>query len=159
MRSPQTGLQRLILCQPDSADLTDCVARHLRVILESRRCLGEHQKRKILETRLAIFWQNQTRTIRVRIRGSPERVSSSERHRRVTMAVNLRLTHAVKDRAVQKFQVNASEVMISFVDGSTMTVTIAECNSLPIHEGARMRQVQRIRQRFCSSVKTKVPSM
>jgi hypothetical protein len=57
------------------------------------------------------------------------------------MAVNLRLTHAVKDREVQKFQMNGSELLISFVDGSTMTVTIAECNSLPRHEGARIRQV------------------
>jgi hypothetical protein len=57
------------------------------------------------------------------------------------MTVNLRLTHAVKDRAVQHFQVNGSELLISFVDGSTMTVTIAESNSLPLHEGARIRQV------------------
>jgi hypothetical protein len=57
------------------------------------------------------------------------------------MAVNLRLTHVVKDRAVQKFQVNGSELLISFVDGSTMRVTIAECNSLPLHGGARIRQV------------------
>jgi hypothetical protein len=57
------------------------------------------------------------------------------------MAVNLRLTHAVKDRAVQKFQVQGAELLISFVDGSTMTVTIAECNSLPLHEGARIRQI------------------
>jgi hypothetical protein len=59
----------------------------------------------------------------------------------MNMAVNLRLTHAVKDRAVQKFQVNGSELLIRFVDGSTMTVTIAECNSLPLHEGARIRQI------------------
>jgi hypothetical protein len=51
------------------------------------------------------------------------------------MAVNLRLTHAVKDREVQKFQVNGSELLIRFVDGSMMTVTIAECNSLPLREG------------------------
>ena len=57
------------------------------------------------------------------------------------MAVNLRLTHAVKDRAVQNFQVNGPELLISFFDGSTMTVTIAECNSLPLHEGARIRQI------------------
>ena len=50
------------------------------------------------------------------------------------MAVNLKLTHAIKDRAVQSFQLNASELLISFVDGSTMTVTIAECNSPPLHE-------------------------
>jgi hypothetical protein len=57
------------------------------------------------------------------------------------MAVNLRLTHAVKDRAVQHFRVNGSELLISFVDGSTMTVTIAECNSLPLREGAKIRQI------------------
>jgi hypothetical protein len=57
------------------------------------------------------------------------------------MAVNNKLTHAIKDRAVQNFQVKGSELLISFVDGSTMTVTIAECNSLPLHEGARIRQV------------------
>ena len=57
------------------------------------------------------------------------------------MAVNLRLTHAVKVRVVQNFQLNGSELAISFVDGSTMTVTIAECNSPPIHEGARIRQI------------------
>jgi hypothetical protein len=57
------------------------------------------------------------------------------------MAVNLRLTHAIKDRAVQGFQLNASELLISFFDGSMMTVKIAECNSLPLHEGARIRQV------------------
>ena len=57
------------------------------------------------------------------------------------MAVNLRLTHAVKDRVVQNFQVNASELLISFFDGSTPTVTIAGCNSLPLHEGARIRLV------------------
>jgi len=57
------------------------------------------------------------------------------------MAVNNKLTHAIKDRAVQKFQVNGSELLISFVDGSTMTVTIAESNSPPLHEGARIRQI------------------
>jgi hypothetical protein len=57
------------------------------------------------------------------------------------MTVNLRLTHAVKDRVIQSIQLNASELLISFVDGSTMTVTIAECNSPPLHEGARIRQI------------------
>ena len=57
------------------------------------------------------------------------------------MSVNHKLTNVVKDRVVQNFQLNASELLISFVDGSTMTVTIAECNSLPLHEGARIRQV------------------
>ena len=57
------------------------------------------------------------------------------------MAVNLKLTHAVKDRVVQNFQLNGSELLIGFVDGSTMTVTIAECNSLPLHEGTRIRQI------------------
>ena len=57
------------------------------------------------------------------------------------MAVNLKLTHAVKDRVVQNFQLNGSELLISFVDGSTMTVTIVECNSPPLQEGARIRQI------------------
>ena len=57
------------------------------------------------------------------------------------MTVNLRLTHAVKDRVIQSIQLNASELLISFVDGSTMTVTIAECNSPALHEGARIRQI------------------
>jgi hypothetical protein len=52
-----------------------------------------------------------------------------------------RLIHAVKDRVVQNFQLNASELLIDFVDGSTMTVTIAECNSPPLHEGAKIRQI------------------
>jgi hypothetical protein len=57
------------------------------------------------------------------------------------MAVNLKLTHAVKDREVQNCQLNASELLISFVDGSTMTIAIVECNGLPLHEGARIRQI------------------
>ena len=36
---------------------------------------------------------------------------------------------------------NGSELLISFANGSKMTVTIAECNSPPLHEGARIRQV------------------
>jgi hypothetical protein len=57
------------------------------------------------------------------------------------MAVNHKLTHVVKDRVVQNFQLNAPELLIRFVDGSTMTVTIAECNSPPLQEGARIRQI------------------
>ena len=57
------------------------------------------------------------------------------------MAVNLKLTHAVKDRVVQSFQVNGSELIVRFVDASTMTVKIAECNSPPLPEGARIRQI------------------
>ena len=57
------------------------------------------------------------------------------------MAVNHKLTNVVKDRVVQNFQLNASKLLISFVDGSTMTVTIVECNSPPLHEGARIRQI------------------
>jgi hypothetical protein len=57
------------------------------------------------------------------------------------MAVNHQLTHAIKDRVVHRFQLNASELLIGFVDGSTMTVTIAKCNSPPLHEGARIRQI------------------
>ena len=57
------------------------------------------------------------------------------------MAVNQKLTHAVKDRVVQNFQLNASEVLISFVDGWTMKVKIVESNSPPLREGARIRQI------------------
>jgi hypothetical protein len=57
------------------------------------------------------------------------------------MSVNNKLTHAIKDRVVQNFQLNASVLLISFVDGSKMTVTIAECNSPPLQEGARIRQI------------------
>ena len=57
------------------------------------------------------------------------------------MAVNHKLTHVVQDRVVQSFQVNGAELLIGFVDGSKMTVTIAECNSPPLQEGARIRQI------------------
>ena len=57
------------------------------------------------------------------------------------MAVNHKLTHVVKDRVVQNFQLNASELLISFVDGSTMKVKIVESNSPPLREGARIRQI------------------
>ena len=57
------------------------------------------------------------------------------------MAINHKLTNVVKDRVVQNFQLNASELLITFFDGSTMKVTIAECNSPPLREGARIRQI------------------
>ena len=57
------------------------------------------------------------------------------------MAVNHKLTHVVKDRVIQNFQLNAPELLISFVDGSTMNIKIVESNSPPLHEGARIRQV------------------
>ena len=57
------------------------------------------------------------------------------------MAVNHKLTNVLRDRVVQDFQLNAPDLLITFVDGSTMTVTIAECNSPPLHEGARIRRV------------------
>ena len=57
------------------------------------------------------------------------------------MAVNHKLTQVVKDRVVQNFQLNASELLMSFVDGSTMKVKIAESNSPPLREGARIRQI------------------
>jgi hypothetical protein len=72
---------------------------------------------------------------------SPEGASTGERCWRMNMAVNLKLTHVIKDRVIQNFQLNASVLLISFVDGSKMTVTIAECNSPPLHEGARIRQI------------------
>jgi hypothetical protein len=57
------------------------------------------------------------------------------------MSVNPKLTQMIKDRVVQNFQLNASVLLINFVDGSKMTVTIAECNSPPLHEGAKIRQI------------------
>jgi hypothetical protein len=58
------------------------------------------------------------------------------------MAVNHKLTNVVKDRMVQDFHLNGSELLISFVDGSTMKVNIVvESNSLPLREGAWIRQV------------------
>jgi hypothetical protein len=57
------------------------------------------------------------------------------------MAVNHKLTHVVKDRVVEHFLLNASELLISFVDGSTMKVNIVESNSPPLREGARMRRI------------------
>ena len=36
------------------------------------------------------------------------------------MPVNHKLTGVVKNRVVQSFQLNGSELLISFVDGSTM---------------------------------------
>jgi hypothetical protein len=57
------------------------------------------------------------------------------------MAVNQKLTHIVKDRVVQNFQLNGTELLISFVDGSTMKVKIVESNSLPLREGAKLRQI------------------
>ncbi len=57
------------------------------------------------------------------------------------MGLNRKLTHVVEDRVVQNFQLNASEVLISFADGSTMKVKIVESNSPPLPQGARIRQI------------------
>jgi hypothetical protein len=57
------------------------------------------------------------------------------------MPVNPKLTRAIKDRVVQNFQLNASMLLIDFVDGSKMTVAIAECNSPPLHVGVKIRRV------------------
>jgi hypothetical protein len=57
------------------------------------------------------------------------------------MAVNRKLTHVVKDRVVQSFQFNASELLISYIDGSTMKVKIMESDIPRIREGTRIRQI------------------
>ena len=57
------------------------------------------------------------------------------------MPVNHKLTGVVKNRVVQSVQLNASELLISFVDGSTMTLKIVESNSPPLREGARIRKI------------------
>ena len=55
--------------------------------------------------------------------------------------MNHKLTHVVEEHTIQNFQLNASELLITFVDGSTMAVKILESNSPPLHEGARIRQI------------------
>jgi hypothetical protein len=67
--------------------------------------------------------------------------TARERYRRMTMPVNNKLAHTIKDRVVQYFQLNASVLLVNFVDGSKMTITIAECNSPPLQDGARIRQI------------------
>ena len=57
------------------------------------------------------------------------------------MGLNRKLTHVVKDRVVQNFQLNSSELLISFADGSTMKVKIVGSNGPPLREGARIRQI------------------
>ena len=57
------------------------------------------------------------------------------------MSVNHKLTGVIKNRVVQSVQLNASELLISFVDGSTMTVKIVESNSPPLRECARIREI------------------
>jgi hypothetical protein len=57
------------------------------------------------------------------------------------MAVNEKLTHIVKERVVKTFQLSASELLITFLDGSTMKVNILESNSPPLREGVRIRQI------------------
>jgi hypothetical protein len=57
------------------------------------------------------------------------------------MGFNRKLTHVVKDRVVQSFQLNSSELLISFAGGSTMKVKTVESNSPPLREGARTRQI------------------
>jgi hypothetical protein len=57
------------------------------------------------------------------------------------MPVNHKLTGVVKNRVVQSFQLNGSELLISFADGSTIRVIIVESNSPPLREGARIRQI------------------
>jgi hypothetical protein len=59
----------------------------------------------------------------------------------MTMPLNNKLTRAIKGRVVQYFQPSGSILLINFVDGSKMTITIAECNSPPLQEGARIRQI------------------
>jgi hypothetical protein len=69
------------------------------------------------------------------------------------MAVNHKLTHVVKDRVVQNIQLNASELLINFVGGSTMKVKIVESNSPPLREGARIRQISEDQAKTCHRVR------
>jgi len=74
------------------------------------------------------------------------------------MAVNQKLTNVIKGRVVQNFQLNASEVLISFADGSTMKVKIVESDSQQLRQGARIRQVSEITQNLSSNARTTVQS-
>jgi hypothetical protein len=53
------------------------------------------------------------------------------------------MTHAIKDRVVQTFQLNGPELLTGFVDGSTMTVTIEECPSPSGASGPRSAIIRR----------------
>lgn len=77
----------------------------------------------------------------VRVRRGQSAEANRELAAGFVMAVNHKLNHVVKDRVVQNFQLNASELLISFIDGSTMKVKIVECNSPPLREGARIREI------------------
>jgi hypothetical protein len=57
------------------------------------------------------------------------------------MAVNHKLTRVLKDRIIQNMQVNASEVIIGFFDGSTMKIKIMESNSPPLREQVHIRTI------------------
>ena len=61
------------------------------------------------------------------------------------MSMNHKLTNVVKDRVVEHFLLNGSELLIDFVDGSTMTVKIAESNSphfTGVPESARSQRIE-----------------
>ena len=47
------------------------------------------------------------------------------------MAVNHKLTHVIKDRVVQNFQLNASELLISFFDPSS---TVQKVKTLVLND-------------------------
>ena len=64
------------------------------------------------------------------------------------MGLNRKLTHVVKDRVVQSFQLNSSELLISFADASTMKVKIVGSSSPPLREGARIRQILEAQAKF-----------
>ena len=89
---------------------------------------------------------------------TPEVVSFDHRNRIMTMAVNLRLTHAIKDRVVQSFQLNASELLINFVDGSMMNVKIVDPIAYRSAMVPAFARSPKMTQSFCSSVKTTVRS-
>jgi hypothetical protein len=69
------------------------------------------------------------------------------------MAVNHKLTHVVKDRVVQNFQLNVSELLISLVDGATMKVKIVESNIPRLREGARIRQISEDRAKLVNRMR------
>jgi hypothetical protein len=69
-----------------------------------------------------------------------------------------KLTQVVKDRVVQSFQLNPSELLIGFIDGSVLKVKIVESNSPPLREGAGIRQISEDQAKLSSSVRTTAQS-
>jgi hypothetical protein len=102
---------------------------------------GSTPKAGSIGNRLAIFWQNQTRTIHVRKDAVQKGyLPANGTGERLWLWI-IRWPKLLKIGSSAIFQFNGSELLISFADGSTMAVKIAKSNSPPLREGARIRQI------------------